>query len=226
MYKVFLIFVHHCKIGLLVSFKSIKLNFMKKLLFTAFAILGLTLASAQSNAGEFTLAPQIGVNFSTYTSSNTSYDARTSFAGGVVGEYYLSDRWSLRSGLLYDSMGAKDSYDNVDKLNYLTIPLNANWHFGRNRNWYLNFGPAIAIILSAKSDLFNGQTIDVKDYVSGTDIGIALGIGYKFDINDSFQLCIDYQGFGGIINIDDSNNLPYDIRNSRSSFNIGGVFKL
>lgn len=199
---------------------------MKKLLLAAFTVFGLSLTNAQSNSGEFTLAPQIGVNFSTYTASDVSYDARTSFSGGVIGEYYLSDRWSLRSGLLYDSMGAKDSYDNVDKLNYLTIPLNANWHFGSNRNWYLNFGPAIAIILSAKSDLSGGSTIDVKDYISATDIGIALGIGYKFDINDSFQLCIDYQGYGGIINIDNSNNLPYDIRNSRSSFNIGGVFKL
>ncbi|GGK32570.1 hypothetical protein GCM10007962_28640 [Yeosuana aromativorans] len=199
---------------------------MKKLFLTAFAVFVFVVVNAQSDNGDFTLAPQVGVNFSTYSSSDASYDARTSFAGGIVGEYYLSDRWSLRSGLLYDSMGAKDSYDNIDKLNYLTIPLNANWHFGKTRNWYLNFGPAVAIILSAKSDLSGGQTIDVKDYVSGTDIGIALGIGYKFDINDNFQLCIDYQGYGGIINIDNSNNLPYDIRNSRSSFNIGGIFKL
>jgi len=198
---------------------------MKKLLFISFTVLGLSLVTAQSDAGEFTLAPQIGVNFSIY-SSEASYDARTSLAIGVIGEYYFSDRWSLRSGLLYDSMGAKDGFDNVDKLNYLTIPLNANWHFGKNRNWFLNFGPAIAILMNAESDLSDGSSIDIKDFIANTDIGLTLGIGHKFDISDNFQLSIDYQGFRGIINIDKDNNLPYDIRNSRDSFNIGGIFKL
>ncbi len=184
---------------------------MKKLLLAAFTILCLSLTNAQSNAGEFTLAPQIGVNFSTYSSSDANYDLRTSFSGGVIGEYYFSDLWSLRSGLLYDSMGSKDSFDNVDKLNYLTIPINANWHFGKNRNWFLNFGPAVAFLLSAETDLDGGQSIDIKDYIASTDIGLALGIGYKFDINPDFQLCIDYQGFGGIINIDKNNTLPYDV---------------
>lgn len=199
---------------------------MRKLLFVAFTVFGFSLVMGQSNSGEFTLAPQIGVNFSTYSSTDASYDARTSFAGGVIGEYYFSDRWSFRSGLLYDAMGAKDSFDNIDKLNYVTIPLNANWHFGKNRNWFLNFGPAIAILLNAESELNNGQIVDIKDFVSGLDVGLTLGIGYKFDINDDFQLSIDYQGFGGIINIDKENTLPFDVRNSRSSINIGGIFKL
>ena len=202
---------------------------MKKIvLVVAIAVFGFTTSNAQSDKGDFTLAPQIGVNLATYYagSSNVTFNNRNSFAGGLVGEYYFSNRWSLRSGLLYDPMGVKDGFDNVDKLNYLTIPLNANWHFGSNRNWYLNFGLGVAFLLSAEADLSDGTTVDLKDSVPGTDFGLMLGIGYKFDISDNFQLCIDYQGYGGFSNLDEANNLPFDVRNSRSSFNIGGIFNL
>lgn len=201
---------------------------MKKLVLIGLLILGLNTLNAQSNTGDFTLAPQLGVAFSTYTPSdrNYGYDARISLTAGAIVEYYLNDRWSLRSGLLYDTMGAKDGYDNIDKLNYLSVPLNANWHFGKNRNWFLNFGPSVAFIESAKTEFSDGSTVDIKDFLKSVDVGIALGIGYKFDVNENFQLVIDYQGYGGFIDVAEDGILPYGIRNSKSSFNVGGVFKL
>lgn len=197
---------------------------MKKL-FLFISILCFSFISAQSDKGDFTLAPQLGVNLSTYY-SDADFNMRTSFAAGVIGEYYFNDRWSLRSGFLYDPMGAEDAGNNIDKLNYLTIPINANWHFGSGRNWYLNFGLGLSFLLNAEGELADGSTLDIKDSVPNTDIGLILGIGYKFDISDNFQLSIDYQGFGGFTELDDVGNLPFDIRNTRSAFNIGGVFKL
>ncbi len=198
---------------------------MKKLLCIAvITVFGFSNICAQSDKGDFTLAPQLGVNLSTYA-SDASYDTRVSFSGGVVGEYYFNNRWSFRSGLLYDTKGAEDILNNVDKLSYLTIPLNANWHFGKNRNWYLNFGPGVSFLIDANAEV-SGMDIDIKDAITGFDFGLMLGIGYKFDVNDNFQIYIDYQGYGGFINVDDNNILPFDIRNSRSSFNIGGVFKV
>jgi opacity protein-like surface antigen len=197
-------------------------------LLTIITCFGITKINAQSDKGDFTLAPQIGINLATYYagSSDVTFDNRNSFAGGLVGEYYFSDRWSLRSGLLYDPMGAIDGFDNVDKLNYLTIPLNANWHFGSNRNWYLNFGLGVAILLSAEVELSDGTTIELKDSIPGSDFGLMLGIGYKFNVSDNVQLYIDYQGYGGFSNLYEANNLPFDLRNSRSSFNLGCVFSL
>lgn len=199
---------------------------MKKIsLLIVLAVLPYLTIQAQSDKGDFTIAPQIGVNLSTYY-SDFNYDARVSFAFGAVGEYYFSNRWSLRSGLLYNPMGAEDGLNIVDKLNYITIPLNANWHFGKNRNWYLNFGPGVSVLLNAESEFPDGSTLDIKDVVSSLDIGLMFGIGYKFDVSDNFQLYIDYQEYLGFLNIDDANNLPFSIANSRSSFNIGGVFSL
>ncbi|WP_299336184.1 porin family protein [uncultured Psychroserpens sp.] len=199
---------------------------MKKVLLIAVAaIFGMTTTNAQSDKGDFTLAPQIGVNISSYA-SDADFNTRTSIAGGVVAEYYFSDRWSFRSGLIYDAMGAEDSFGNIDKLNYITLPLNANWHFGSKRNWYLNFGPAVSFLASANAELTDGQEFDLKDFVPSTDIGLTIGIGYKFNIDENTQMYIDYQGYGGFTNLDDTDALPYDIRNSRSSFNVGVIFNL
>jgi len=194
-------------------------------LFLLVATLSIVTINAQSDKGDFTIAPQIGLNLSTFAPSDTdfSYNSRTSFAGGAITEYYFNDRWSLRSGLLFDPMGAEDGAGNIDKLNYLTLPINANWHFGKNRNWYLNFGPAIGFLLNAETELGEGGTIDISEVVPGTDVGLMFGIGYKFDINEKVQLFIDFQGYGGFIDIDESDVLPFQIRNSRSAFNVGVV---
>ena len=192
----------------------------KTILFFALTLLTLTTTRAQSDKGDMTIEPRIGVNFSTYA-SDADFDTRISFAGGAVFEYYFNDRWSLRSGLLYDPKGSEDDFDNIDKLNYLTLPINANWHFGRKRNWYLNFGPGIAFLLSAETELADGGTVDIKSLVPSTDFGLTLGIGHKFDIGENIQLVIDYQGFAGFVNLDETGVLPVDIRNGRDSFNVG-----
>ena len=197
---------------------------MKNLFFIAcIAIFGLFKLNAQ-DSGAFTIASQTGVNLSTYASSS-GFDARISFNVGIIGEYYFNDSWSIRSGFVYDNMGAEDSFGNTDKLSYISVPVNVNFHFGSGRNWYVNFGPQISFIVSAEADLANGREIDIEDGVNSVDIGVAAGIGYKFDVLDNFQLFVDIQGYGGFLTVNDI-NLFDDLRNVRSSFNVGGIFKL
>lgn len=201
---------------------------MKKLFLTVFiTILGLINVNAQNDSGEFTLAPQLGLNLSNYTSNeNLNNKIRTAFNAGVIAEYYFSDRWSFRSGLLYDSKGTKitDSQrqDYIDKLNYLALPIHANWHFGSKRNWFLNFGPTLGFLLSAKADIPGGE-IDIKDQLDSTfDAGLGVGIGYVFDASDNTQLYIQYQGYNGFVNIIKTN---YNLFNATSAFNLGVIFK-
>jgi len=201
---------------------------MKKLLLiAAIAVFGLQV-NAQSDSGDFTLAPQVGLNLSNYTSSeNLNNDIRVSFNAGVIGEYYFNDRWSLRSGLLYDSKGTKveaSGQDFIDKLNYLAVPIHANWHFGSTRKWFLNFGPTFGFLLSAKADTPDGE-IDIKDGVNSFDIGLGLGIGYKFNISDNTEFFIQYQGYNGFISLnEDDTNI--NLFNATSAINIGAIFKL
>ena len=200
---------------------------MRKLLLLAFVMLSTIITNAQNEKGDITIAPQIGYNFSTYYVENIDFNNRSAFTAGVIGEYYFNDRWSLRTGLIYDAKGAEDRFGNTDKLNYVSIPLNANWHFGKKRNWYLNFGPAISFLTNAETEFANGSTVDIKDAIKSTDFGLALGIGYKFAVSENIELYIDYQGMGGFSGITEDNvQVPATYRNSRSSFNVGGVFKL
>ncbi|MGB1288154.1 MAG: hypothetical protein ACPG7F_16575, partial [Aggregatilineales bacterium] len=38
-------------------------------------------------------------------------------------------------------------------------PIHANWHFGSNRNWYLNFGPTLGVLLDSKYEV-DGESYD------------------------------------------------------------------
>ncbi|MDO1500823.1 porin family protein [Winogradskyella maritima] len=198
---------------------------MKKFFTLIIAVVAISV-NAQSDKGDFTIAPQAGLNLSNYTSSeNLNNKIRVAFNAGVVTEYYFSDRWSLRSGLIYDSKGTKleeGSFNLEEKLNYLVLPVHANWHFGSNRNWYLNFGPSFGFLLSAKADE-NGQESDIKDLVNSFDLGLGLGIGYKFNMDDRTQFFIEYQGYNGFINIAEESDI--NLLNATSAFNIGVIFR-
>lgn len=209
-----------------------KETMMKKYLFiAAIALCSLSIAQDDSTAypvkGDITFAPQIGLNISTFTTSEGTFNSRTSFNLGLSGDYFFSEAWSLRSGLILDNMGAEDSFGNIDKLTYLTIPVNANWHFGRNRNWFLNFGLTNAILVGSTGELEDGSEVEIKDFINSYDLGLNIGIGYRFDVSDDFQLGIDYQGYGGLIPVLNVEGIETeDLQNSRSQINISAVFKL
>lgn len=200
---------------------------MKKILLFAFLVLlGSMVMNAQNEKGDLTLSPQVGVNFTRYVSPEVSYNALTTLSVGATGDYYFNDRWSLKSGLLLINMGANDRYDIADNLSYLTIPINANWHFGKRRNWNVNFGPAMNFLLKAESEFPDGSTLNIKNMISGFDLGLGYGIGYSFFVSQNFMMFVDYQGYLGFINVDKQGVLPNNILNTRDGFNLGAIFKL
>ena len=109
--------------------------------------------------------------------------------------------------------------DYKERINYLTLPVNANWHFGSTRRWNLNFGPSIGYLLSA-----NGNGKDLKDKFNKTQIGFNATIGYKIEITNQISILIDLQGVTSLSDI--AKDADITIRNTYSSFNVGGVFKL
>lgn len=206
---------------------------MKKRLFiTALSIFGILTSNAQ-DSGEFELGIGLGLNLANVSTidgqNNTS--SLTSFNAGVSGEYYFSDRWGFKAKLIYDSKGWSDGFitdENFNtittdfKLNYVTLPVMANWHFGSNRNWYLNFGPYVGFLVNAEDSELG---LDLKDGFKSTDFGFAFGIGYKFEIDDNIKLFIEYDGQSGFSDIFEE-NAGDAIRNGRSSLNIGVLFSL
>jgi hypothetical protein len=194
---------------------------MKKVVSIALlALLGFGGLSAQERTkGEVEITPFIGYQESFFNGDNVSeldYRGAIKFSANV--DYFFNDRWSLRSGLIYDSMGGKGfGYEAI--LDYLNIPLNANWHFGSTRKWNLNFGITPGFLISAKED-----KEDIKEYLASFQLGTSFGIGYKLTISENFSLLFDVQNLLGITNIIEKDT--FDRLNAGYSFNIGGVFVL
>jgi hypothetical protein len=210
---------------------------MKKLLFILL-LTGFALTAQIREKGTIELVPLIG--YSTFYYSNDEGDSSESLESvnfGIDADYYFNNRWSIRSGLLYQTMGATVIYpiSGDEKLTYLNIPVNANWHFGSTRKWNLNFGLTPSFLLSAKGDYtydysYYGEVdlgeIDLMDYANTFQLGLTFGIGYKIEVSKKFSILIDFQGFAGLTKINNTNAEIQDLTNSGSSFNLGGVFHL
>lgn len=197
---------------------------MKKIICLSLLLLG-AIGFAQNEKGTFELTPIIGFASSNYNSNpKNSNDPISSVNLGTYADYYFNNRWSIRSGMLFQTMGSEYRNGNfvTEKLNYVTIPINANWHFGKARNWNLNFGFSVGFLTSATS---NGQ--DIKSFVNTNQFGLSYGIGYTFKLTERFGLLIDFQGMGGLTEVAKNrtrNQVAFT--NVHSAFNVGGVIKL
>ncbi|HMI02346.1 MAG TPA: porin family protein [Pedobacter sp.] len=204
---------------------------MKKLLIVLLSV-GSWLTAFSQEKGSFELGIVGGYNASTAQSGQlTNVNYLSAFNAGISGDYFFSDRWSIKAKLSYDQKGWADGFITIDngpsvttdyKLNYLTIPVMANWHFGKKRNWYLNFGPYAGILLDAKETELE---MDLKDFMQSTDFGLALGIGVKIPVAERIKILIEFDGQSGITDII-KDNTGNTIRNIRSSINTGLAFEL
>lgn len=201
---------------------------MKKVLLSLVTLVSFSFANAQiKEKGVIEITPKIGTSsFSEYGENDTSKSNSGVELGATI-DYYFNNRWSLRSGLIADKMGSRnhdagDIYE--DKLNYLSIPINANWHFGSTRKWNLNFGLSPSFLTSAKYNENGTVTTIPKSVIESFQLGFTYGIGYKIEINEKFGLLIDAQFFNGLTNINKVTNER--ILNGGYSFNLGGVIQL
>lgn len=201
---------------------------MKKILLSLVALATFGFANAQSkDKGTIEITPKIGTSSFSEQNEDNYTDSNSGVELGATVDYYFNSRWSLRSGLIANKMGGKydfstDSYE--DKLNYVTIPINANWHFGSTRKWNLNFGISPSILSSAEVKV-NGHTTDLpKNAIESLQLGLTYGIGYKIEITEKFGLLIDAQFFNGLTNINKATSER--IVNGGYSFNLGGVIQL
>ena len=207
---------------------------MKRTFITSMAILGFIFTSTAQDKGKLEFGLGIGLNSSNISTTYDSADPSISFNLGATADYYFSDRWSIKAKFIYDRKGWDNDlipvvgpggsrFVRTDiNVDYITVPVMAGWHFGSKRNWYLNFGPYIGFLMSAKDTELDS---DLKDSFNTVDGGIAFGIGVKIPVSDKLKFFIEYEGQGGIAEVF-KNNDGDQITNSRSAFNVGINFLL
>jgi opacity protein-like surface antigen len=201
---------------------------MKKVFTTLLILLGIYSVSSAQTRSTTEIGFNIGYNASNiyYSHSDGSNDYKGGFNAGISLEYYFSNNWGFKGKAIYDQKGWGNAtlnfadgteYGATVHLNYLTIPLMADCHFGRNRNWYLNFGPYVGFLLNANESVSN---TDLKDGFNSTDFGFAAGIGVKFPVSNKVKMFVEVDGQAGLTDIFKDN--PYSsIQNTRSSINVG-----
>ncbi|ESU26532.1 hypothetical protein FLJC2902T_25030 [Flavobacterium limnosediminis JC2902] len=206
---------------------------MKKIFCLGLLLIGLFGFSQQREKGTIEVTPIIGYAASNYyASENQNGDFVYSVNFGVNGDYYFHNRWSLRSGLLLQTMGSEyiipgdilngpglSSLHVEEKLTYMTIPVNANWHFGSTRKWNLNFGPSLGFLMSAKAN-----SEDIKQYMNTFQLGLNYGIGYKIEVTEKIGILIDYQGMTGLTEVPKEGDVK--LKNVYGTFNLGCVIQL
>jgi opacity protein-like surface antigen len=206
---------------------------MKKIVTTLLILTGIySVSFAQKpNSGEFGV--NLGLNLSSiqYSGTGETSDYRAGANIGISGEYYFTRSWGIKAKLIFDQKGWGNGVvflpdgteiDGVDyRLNYITVPIMASWHFGRLHNWYVNFGPYLGFLTSASESSNSG---DVNRAFSSTDVGLALGVGIKIPINKQAKVFFEYDGQGGFTNVFNQSDGTY--HNIRSAFNVGLLFPI
>lgn len=102
--------------------------YMKKILLLAAIALSSLSVKAQTEPGTFTLMPKVGLNMANVTDlENTKMKAGA--VAGVEAEYRASNLMGITAGVLYSMQGVKaDKGDYKQKLDYINIPILANFH--------------------------------------------------------------------------------------------------
>ncbi len=200
---------------------------MKKTILVALIALGISSNLSGQKKGDVEFVVNVGFNNSAVSDTEYSYDSSTGLNVGGSFDYYFSSVWSLKVKMIYDQKGwDNDVILNLDdgqyyptdyNLDYLTVPIMANWHLGNRREWYINFGPYVGFLLSAKDTQFDA---DVKKFFNTNDFGLAAGVGVKIPVSNRLKFFIELEGQGGFTDINKESGYP-SLTNSRGSLNVG-----
>lgn len=162
---------------LLITNHELIIGVMKKA-FSLIAMLVVALtASAQRDAGTFSLTPKVGVSLAELTKSDLAIAGygelnpkfKPGFTAGLEGEYQVSDIFSLSAGVLYTTRGCRyndvdvkrsetdeqaiyDSYNKVKTtLGYIDIPLMANVYVAKGLA--VKAGLQLGVMTNAKTQM-------------------------------------------------------------------------
>ncbi len=203
---------------------------MKYLICFGLLIISLLCNGQTREKGNIELTPIIGYSASYQLDSFLFGSSSVSgIQTGIYGNYFLNSRWSLRTGLLYQKMGTNKvdfsifTNEYSERTNYITVPLTVNYHFGTERNWYINYGIGIGFLTNAEANYNYGNGfVDINNLANPTQFVINGGIGYKFEIVPKFLVVVENSNLIGLTDTTEQRTG----KNFYMSFNIGAVFKI
>ena len=165
---------------------------MKKLFtFIAAAFMAIS-ASAQSEAGSFTLQPNVGFTYTTATGDlGDGRDGAFALTAGVEGMYMVNDKFGAALGLNYTGYNTSVEVKKEDLVYsnyYFNIPVTANYYVAPGLA--IKAGIALNFLSTAKFDGYDefeygfgivSVKSKVKDLYKSTFFSIPVGASYEFN---------------------------------------------
>jgi len=174
-----------------------------------FLVLLVAVLTASYAHAQFTFGARAGLNLTLLTGDeDASTGIKPGFQVGVVGDYAVSDAFSIQPGILFATMGGRESEGDLTatlNFNYIQVPV--NFQFKRNA-FFWHVGPYIGFGLGGKATVDVGGLSVSDDIKFGSDedfkafdFGFGAGIGWQFG---NFQAGLGTNlGLVNISNVDD-----------------------
>ena len=199
-------------------------------------------ASAIAQDQKVKLGIKAGLNLATLTFDESELDSssKAGFAAGVMIEIPMTKKISIQPEIMYSQQGTKTSFSDSDvtnsnyestiKLNYLNIPVMLKYYVIEGLS--VQAGPQIGILLKANNkykDNFlgydNQESFDLKEYSTGIDTSVNVGLGYQF--KDKFYTDLRYNiSYSNVFKDGDTNHfIDNDMKNRVLQITIGYFFK-
>ena len=161
---------------------------MKKLLtIIATAFIALSV-SAQSEAGSFTLQPNVGFTYTTATGDwGKGKDGAFALTAGVEGMYMVNDKFGAALGVnltgyntSVETLKDDDIYSNY----YFNFPVTANYYVAPGLA--VKAGIALNLLATAKINGYDEHdfgitSVKVKDMYKSTFFSVPVGVSYEFN---------------------------------------------
>ena len=110
-------------------------------------------------------------------------DPRIGLAAGAEFEYGITDNIGLSAGVLYSMQGAKTTEDGADctlKLDYLNVPILANFYVAKGFAVKLGVQPGFKLSSKAKAK-GSGASVELDvDGIKSVDLSIPVGVSYQY----------------------------------------------
>lgn len=213
----------------------------------------ITFSSLSLIAQDIKIGVNAGISFPELRSNSSNeissgYKSRMASVFGAYADFFLNKNFSLKTFVEYAGQGGVRNemqpvtnipqqigvmlppgtmlyanFKNVSILNYLEIPVLAKWEWGNGLRYYVNAGPYIGFLLSAKQKTsgnsqfymdkggstpltIQGQplgnqsfdaTTDVKSSLNKTNFGITGGVGIIKNISKKSDVTFDVRAANG-----------------------------
>ena len=183
---------------------------MKKfMMIVAMAFATLT-ASAQAEAGTLTLKPLVGINVANITDDDG--DAKVGLAAGAELGYQLNESFAVTAGAIYSMQGTKSEGVKLN-LDYINIPILANYYITKGLAVKAGIQPAFKVKSEAKADVVSVDMDGFKSF----DLSIPVGLSYEVS-----DFVIDARYNWGMTKVFEG----FDSKNTVFQFTVGYKFAL